>query len=161
MRLVLRRSANQCASVTNNPYDLERFVAAQEETYAAALAEIRRGAKRRHWMWFVFPQLKGLGRSEMAQRYGIGSLEEARAYLAHPVLGPRLREYVEALQDLTGTSGEEVFGEVDAMKLRSSLTLFSLAGGGGMFEAALSRWFGSPDHRTLQLLKRNSTSKAE
>ena len=133
-------------------------MAAQEGTYAAALAEIRRGAKRGHWIWFVFPHLKGLGRSGMSQRFGIASLNEARAYLAHPVLGPRLRECVEALQDLTGKSAAQVFGAVDAMKLRSSLTLFSLAGGGAVFEAALSRWFGSADSRTLERLQQSSFS---
>lgn len=139
--------------MADDRFNLQRFLDAQEETYANALAEIRRGAKRGHWMWFVFPQLKGLGRSEMAQRYGIGSLEEARAYLAHPVLGPRLMECVGALQDLTGKSVIEVFGEVDAMKLRSSLTLFSQAHGGAIFEAAVVRWFGSTDERTLAILK--------
>jgi uncharacterized protein (DUF1810 family) len=139
--------------MTKDPFNLERFVEAQEGTYAGALAEIRRGAKRGHWMWFIFPQLRGLGRSELAHYYGIGSLDEARAFLAHPVLGPRLRECVETLQDLTGKDAFDVFGEVDAMKLRSSLTLFSRAGGGAMFRAALARWFGSADEQTLAILR--------
>jgi uncharacterized protein (DUF1810 family) len=135
-----------------DPYNLFRFVAAQEETYEAALGEIRRGAKRTHWMWFVFPQLLGLGSSGMAQHYAIGSLDEARAYLAHPLLGPRYRESVGALQDLTGRSAEQVFGATDAMKLRSSLTLFSRTGDERLIAAALERWFGEADQATLRLL---------
>ncbi|WP_156679974.1 DUF1810 domain-containing protein [Sphingomonas profundi] len=134
-------------------FDLDRFVAAQAATFDAALAEIRRGQKRGHWMWFVFPQMAGLGRSDMARRYAIGSLEEARAYLAHPLLGARLRECVAALQDLVGTTAEAVFGSIDAVKLRSSLTLFAEAGGERLFAAALDRWFeGRRDPATLDLL---------
>jgi uncharacterized protein (DUF1810 family) len=134
-------------------HDLERFVAAQTDIYPIALAEIRRGAKRSHWMWFIFPQLAGLGRSEMAQHYAIRSLEEARVYLAHPVLGNRLRECVEALQDLPGSSAQAIFGEVDALKLRSSLTLFIEAGAVPLFVAALQRWFaGEKDDLTLAML---------
>ena len=96
-------------------FDLERFVAAQAGSYESALAEIRRGAKRGHWMWFIFPQIAGLGRSEMAERYAIGSVEEARAYLAHPVLGARYLECVAALQDLTRNDAVAVFGQTDAM----------------------------------------------
>ena len=130
-----------------------RFTTAQADSYEAALAEIRRGAKRTHWMWFVFPQIAGLGRSETARHFAIRSLDEARAYLVHPVLGPRLRECVGALQDLAGTTAESVFGDIDAVKLRSSLTLFSEAGGGALFQAALDRWFdGVPDPATLALL---------
>ncbi|MDB5662970.1 MAG: hypothetical protein JWN59_1308 [Sphingomonas bacterium] len=144
-------------------FDLDRFVVAQGGAFDGALAEIRRGAKRSHWMWFIFPQLAGLGRSEMARTYAIGSLEEARAYLDHPLLGPRLRACVEALQDLTGTSAERVFGGVDAIKLRSSLTLFAEAGAGPLFAAALDRWFGGErDAATLRLLDGASTaSEAE
>lgn len=136
----------------DGPADLQRFLAAQEGTYASALAELGRGAKRGHWMWFIFPQIAGLGRSETARYYAIASLDEAREYLAHPVLGKRLRECVEALQDIAGKRAAEVFGSVDAMKLRSSLTLFAQAGGGPIFEAALARWFGAPDERTLEIL---------
>ena len=109
--------------------DLQRFVDAQDErgTYDAALAELRAGRKRSHWMWFVFPQLTGLGRSAMAQRYALSGLEEARAYLAHPVLGPRLRDCCEALLRLAEPDAEQVLGPVDAQKLRSSMTLFALA----------------------------------
>jgi len=132
---------------------LDRFVMAQATVYDIALAEIRRGAKRSHWMWFIFPQIAGLGSSDMAQRYAIGSLDEARAYLAHPLLGARLRDCVGALQDLTGTTAVAVFGEIDATKLRSSVTLFVEAGGGPLFSAALDRWFdGRPDPATLERL---------
>lgn len=136
-----------------DPFDLDRFLTAQGDSYEAALSEIRRGAKRGHWMWFIFPQIAGLGRSEMARHYAIRSLEEARAYLVHPVLGPRLRECVGALQDLTGVDAIHVFGEIDAVKLRSSLTLFGQADDGVLFAAALDRWFnGRADRATLDLL---------
>jgi uncharacterized protein (DUF1810 family) len=108
----------------NDPFALDRFVTAQDGIYDIALGEIRRGAKRSHWIWFIFPQIAGLGTSPMAQRYAIGSLGEARAYLEHAVLGPRYRQCVAALQDLGGTTADSIFGGIDAMKLRSSLTLF-------------------------------------
>ncbi|KKC23804.1 DUF1810 domain-containing protein [Sphingomonas sp. SRS2] len=139
----------------SSSFDLERFVTAQDPVFDTALAEIRRGQKRSHWMWFVFPQLAGLGRSAMAQHYAIASIEEARAYLDHRLLGERLRSCVEALQDLDGGTAETVFGEIDALKLRSSLTLFAAAGGGRLFEAALDRWFdGRHDEATRALLER-------
>lgn len=138
--------------MTADARDLERFLDAQQGTYSSALGEIRAGRKRGHWMWYVFPQLSGLGRSEIARRYAIRSLDEARAYLGHAMLGQRLRECVAALQDIPGGKAVDVFGDVDAMKLRSSLTLFVRAGGGPMFEAALERWFGSADELTLELL---------
>jgi len=141
--------------MSSDGYDLDRFVEAQTPVYSAALAEIRRGAKRSHWMWFIFPQLDGLGRSETAKFFGIRSLEEARAYLAHPLLGPRLRECVGALQDITdtGISADILFGATDAIKLRSSLTLFIEAGAGPLFVAALERWAGGvADPETLRLL---------
>jgi len=134
----------------DDPHRLERFLAAQDGTYETALAEVRRGAKRSHWMWFVFPQIAGLGFSPMAQRYAIASLDEARAYLAHPILGSRLRECVAALDGLTGTTAERVFGGIDAMKLRSSLTLFEAAG--APFGPTIERWFDGRDGRTLALL---------
>lgn len=135
-------------------FDLDRFVAAQEGIYDKALSEIRRGRKTSHWMWFIFPQMRGLGKSAMAQRYAIGSLEEARQYLRHPVLGSRLKQCVAALQDLVGPTAEEVFGPIDAIKLRSCLTLFSEAAPTeGIFSAALERWFrGMRDEQTLKLL---------
>ena len=138
----------------SDPYDLDRFIDAQEGLYSKALAEIRQGAKRSHWMWFIFPQARGLGHSPTAHHFGIASLDEARAYLAHPVLGRRLMECVEALQDLTNPDAVAVFGEIDAMKLRSSLTLFTLADGKPVFKAALQRWFGSMDEKTRALLDR-------
>lgn len=134
-------------------YDLERFVEAQAQSFDSALGEIRRGRKYGHWMWFIYPQVAGLGRSPMAQRYAISGLDEARAYLAHPVLGSRLRACVEALQDCTERTPDAVFGEIDSLKLRSSLTLFRQAEGGALFQAALDRWFGgSLDPATLDIL---------
>jgi uncharacterized protein (DUF1810 family) len=109
------------------PYDLARFVTAQDGVYDRALAELRQGQKTSHWMWFVFPQIAGLGFSLTAQRYGISGLDEARAYLAHPVLGPRLRECAGVLLSTTGRSAEQIFGDLDALKLRSSMTLFHRA----------------------------------
>ncbi|AQR75134.1 DUF1810 domain-containing protein [Sphingomonas sp. LM7] len=133
---------------------LERFVEAQEPIYATALAEIRRGAKRSHWMWFIFPQLAGLGRSETARFFGIRSLEEAIAYLDHPLLGRRYLECVGALQDLNVSDAVAVFGSVDAMKLRSSLTLFEAARPSPLLAAALDRWFtGQRDSDTLRMLE--------
>jgi uncharacterized protein (DUF1810 family) len=138
----------------DEPFDLDRFVTAQEGIYQIALGEIRRGSKRSHWMWFIFPQLAGLGRSATAQRYAIGSIDEAKVYLGHAILGARLQQCVTALQDLTTANAQSVFGAVDAPKLRSSLTLFIEAGAGPLYHAALQRWFGNePDPMTLQLLR--------
>src|SRR3712207_4687166 len=131
-----------------DPFDLQRFVDAQAGTYARALAELRAGRKSGHWMWFVFPQIAGLGHSETSRRYAISSLDEARAYLAHPVLGPRLREIAGALLELTGNpSAQEIFGPIDTLKLRSSMTLFSRAAPGEpIFQSVLDRFFGgTPD----------------
>lgn len=135
-------------------YDLQRFVDAQAEAYPRALTEISKGRKTSHWMWYIFPQLAGLGSSDMAQRYAIASIDEARAYLAHPLLGIRYRECVIALQDLPTADAEAVFGAVDAMKLHSSLTLFSKADPDEtLFRAALLRWFpGAEGGQTLALL---------
>ena len=121
--------------------------------YATALAEIRRGAKRSHWMWFIFPQIAGLGTSRTAQYFAISSLAEARAYLEHPVLGARYLECVGALQDLPLSDPGAVFGPIDAIKLRSSLTLFEAARPHPLFAAALNRWFaGQRDTATLEML---------
>jgi uncharacterized protein (DUF1810 family) len=140
----------------SDPFALERFVRAQDEhgTYAQALAELRAGRKQSHWMWFVFPQLAGLGSSAMAQRYAIGSLAEARAYLAHPVLGKRLRESATALASLGDVSAEEVLGPVDALKLCSSLTLFERADPGeAVFARLLVKFYaGRRDERTERAL---------
>ena len=134
--------------------DLDRFVAAQDAIYDRALAELRAGSKRSHWMWFVFPQLAGLGRSPTATFYGIRSLEEARAYLGHPLLGQRLRECVGALLPWAGRrTAEQILGPVDALKLRSSLTLFDRAEPNGIFADGLNALCeGQPDERTLALL---------
>jgi uncharacterized protein (DUF1810 family) len=129
----------------SDPHRLERFVTAQESggTYARALSELRAGRKSSHWMWFVFPQVAGLGRSPMAREYAIASLEEARAYLAHPLLGSRLRECAEALLAVSDRSAREVLGDVDALKLRSSMTLFALAAPDDpLFDAVLARYYG-------------------
>jgi uncharacterized protein (DUF1810 family) len=136
-------------------FGLSRFVEAQAPVYAEALAELKRGRKESHWMWFVFPQLAGLGRSPMAQHYAIGSLAEARAYLGHPLLGPRLIECTEAIVAHRDLTAEAIFGPVDAMKLRSSLTLFQVAGAPEPFEEALHLFFGGArDAATLELLAR-------
>jgi uncharacterized protein (DUF1810 family) len=133
--------------------DLQRFVDAQEGVHEQALAELTAGHKRGHWMWFVFPQLDGLGSSPTARRYAIRDLAEARAYLAHPVLGPRLVECAEALLRHDGRSAEEILGYPDDLKLRSSMTLFARAADDpGPFEAVLDRYYEGPDLRTLQLL---------
>ena len=133
---------------------IERFVAAQDAVYERALAEIVAGDKRSHWMWFVFPQIAGLGSSATARRYAIADLAEARAYLAHPVLGPRLRECAEAL--LThDRSAEEIFGFPDDLKLRSSMTLFARAADDpAVFERVVARFFDGPDPRTLDVIDR-------
>ena len=121
-------------------FDLARFVAAQDSggDYTRAIAELRRGRKSSHWMWFVFPQVTGLGHSAMANRYGIASLAEARAYLAHPVLGPRLVEASGILLTLEARSARDIFGSVDAVKLRSSMTLFEMASGDAVTDDAAS-----------------------
>lgn len=121
---------------------LARFVEAQANSYVTALAEIRAGAKRSHWMWFIFPQLRGLGRSPTAHYYGIASMAEACAYLDHELLGPRYRECVGALEQLHTSNAVAMFGSIDAMKLRSSLTLFEAAEPSPLFADALDRWFG-------------------
>ena len=138
----------------SDPYDLHRFVDAQRSTYDSAVGELRAGRKTSHWMWFVFPQIAGLGRSQMSQRYAIDSLEEARAYLDHPVLGPRLLECCGALLSHDGTSAEEILGGIDATKLRSSMTLFLRASPETQtFQQVLDRYFeGEADRATIELL---------
>jgi len=145
--------------VTGDPFDLTRFLMAQERVIESALRELRAGAKRGHWMWFIFPQLHGLGHSAMAQRYAIHGVEEARAYLAHEVLGPRLQACCEALlaagrHDLTLTA-REALGSPDDLKLRSSMTLFALtADDDAPFRAVLERYFdGVVDERSSARLR--------
>jgi uncharacterized protein (DUF1810 family) len=135
-------------------HDLNRFVTAQDGVYPQALAELRRGRKTSHWMWFVFPQIAGLGHSAMAQAYAIRSAGEARAYLAHPVLGGRLIEATQGVSSATG-SAEAILGGIDAVKLRSSMTLFAaVADDPAPFRAALDRFFGGADDpATLALLR--------
>jgi uncharacterized protein (DUF1810 family) len=139
------------------PFHLQRFVQAQDDggTYATALGELRRGRKTGHWMWFVFPQLAGLGSSPTARFFAIASLEEARAYLAHPVLGARLREAADAALTAPADSAQALLGGIDAQKLRSSMTLFLRAAAGeeGRFQQVLDRWYGGePDAATDRLL---------
>ncbi len=139
----------------NDPFDLARFVDAQAGCYDAALAELRAGRKRTHWMWFVFPQIAGLGFSAMAARYAIGGRAEAAAYLAHPVLGPRLVECTEAVVGIDGRSSNAILGSPDDLKFRSSMTLFAaVADDPAPFEAALEKYCDGPDDATLRLLGR-------
>lgn len=137
-------------------YHLSRFLAAQDSysQYKTALEEIRNGRKRSHWMWFVFPQLKGLGHSYNADYYGIAGADEARAYWLHPVLGDRLREIMEALLLLNGLSAKQIFGDVDAMKLRSSMTLFWKVTEEGLFRKVLDKYYeGKMCDSTLEMLR--------
>jgi uncharacterized protein (DUF1810 family) len=144
----------------DDSFDLDRFVAAQEAdgTYQRALDELRAGFKSSHWMWFVFPQIAGLGQSTTSRRFAISSLAEAAAYLRHPVLGPRLRESAAVVASIKGRSADQIFGSIDAMKLRSSMTLFRRAAPEEpMFGQVLKRYFdGIPDHATDALLERSA-----
>nr|WP_090341990.1 DUF1810 domain-containing protein [Mycolicibacterium malmesburyense]CRL72192.1 calpastatin [Mycolicibacterium malmesburyense] len=141
-------------SSSGDPFDLQRFVDAQERVYDTVLDELRAGRKRSHWIWFVFPQLRGLGRSPTAQRYGIGSLAEARAYLAHDVLGPRLRECADLVARSDRSSADEMFGWPDNLKVRSSMTLFGQAADDPeAFDRVLAKYYdGEPDPHTVELL---------
>lgn len=141
-------------SPTDDPFRLERFLEAQRNVYDLALQELRAGQKRSHWMWFIFPQIQGLGSSGTAIRYAIKSIEEARAYLAHPVLGPRLLACCQALMGVNGKSATDVMGYPDDIKLRSSMTLFALAAGNpDPFLQVLSKYFGgNPDSATCGIL---------
>ena len=139
-----------------DPYNLQRFLDAQDRTIEQALAELRAGSKQSHWMWFVFPQLAGLGRSSTALFYGIASLDEARAFLAHPLLGTRLRRCTEEILEWRGRrSAQQILGSIDALKLRSSMSLFDVVEPWTLFAATLAAFFdGEPDERTLALLNR-------
>ena len=142
----------------NDPYDLQRFVDAQDRVYDAVRGELGAGRKRTHWMWYVFPQLKGLGSSSTAQRYAITCCEEATAYAEHPILGPRLRECTRLVLAVEGRSAEQIFEYPDDLKLRSCLTLFEqCAADNAVFRDALLKYFrGEPDEATLEILKRQS-----
>ncbi|WP_114938666.1 DUF1810 domain-containing protein [Mucilaginibacter endophyticus] len=135
--------------------DLKRFLDAQQRDYATALNEIKMGHKRSHWMWYIFPQIEGLGFSDMAKRYAIKDLAEAREYLSHPVLGQRLKEISAALLQIQHNNASLVMGRPDDLKLRSSMTLFALAGGNGsVFDQVLKKFFdGNKDPATLQLVR--------
>jgi uncharacterized protein (DUF1810 family) len=138
-----------------DPYDLERFVEAQSRVMDSVRAELRSEYKRGHWMWFVFPQIKGLGMSETSRFYGIGSREEAAAYLKHPVLGPRLVECVRLVLGVSGRTSEQIFGEVDSLKFRSSMTLFAeVSVRETVFAEAIEKFFdGDKDAATLEILE--------
>jgi len=140
-----------------DPFDLKRFVRAQEPDYKRALEEIAAGRKRSHWMWYIFPQFAGLGLSSTSRHYAIGSLDEARAYLAHPILGPRLIECAGATLTVKGRSAHDIFGSPDDMKLRSSVTLFSLVSPeNSVFHRVLEKYFeGKGDERTLIFVSRS------
>ena len=143
-----------------DPHDLRRFSEAQESVYETALSELRDGRKRSHWMWFVFPQFAGLGSSASCRHFAIRSADEARAYLAHPVLGPRLVECADAVLAVTGRSAHEIFGSPDDLKLRSSATLFaSVSPPGSVFERLLDKYFaGERDDATLRWIGRGPAS---
>lgn len=146
----------------DDPFDLSRFLAAQAPIFDTALEELRAGRKQSHWMWFIFPQLRGLGHSSMAQFYGIQSIEEARAYLAHPVLGPRLALVTQAVQAVEGRSLHAIFGSPDDMKFRSCMTLFSRVAEDATnpFSAALDHCCdGRPDAATLSLLDNEGSDR--
>ena len=138
----------------SDTYNLQRFVDAQKQVYPQVLEELRAGRKRSHWIWFIFPQLTGLGSSVMNQKFGIGSRLEAAAYLAHPVLGPRLRECTTLVNVIQGRSANDIFGYPDDLKFRSSMTLFANAtDDSAVFNQALTKYYdGEPDQRTLELL---------
>ncbi|MDS0297895.1 DUF1810 domain-containing protein [Halogeometricum sp. S1BR25-6] len=140
--------------MTDDPWNLRRFVEAQESVIDDVKEELRAGRKRTHWMWYVFPQMEGLGRSQMTRRYAIASYDEADAYLAHPTLGPRLRECTAIVNAVEGRSANEIFGSPDDLKFRSSMTLFdAVADDPAPFRTALERYYGGePDPKTLELL---------
>ena len=142
----------------DDPYDLERYLRAQEPVFAQVCAELAAGRKQSHWMWFIFPQLRGLGSSPMAQRFAIDSLAEARAYLAHPLLGERLRRCTQLVNRVEGRTAQAIFGYPDYLKFRSAMTLFARAAAGGSepFSEALAKYFaGEEDPLTRELLGAN------
>lgn len=135
-------------------HDLQRFVDAQDPVYRQACAELAAGQKTSHWMWFVFPQLKGLGRSAMAEHFGIESGDEAIAYLQHPVLGPRLKECTRIVLGVEGRTAAQIFGAPDDMKFRSSMTLFAAVADEPLFTRAIEKYFDGVDQRTIAMLQR-------
>jgi uncharacterized protein (DUF1810 family) len=144
----------------DDPHDLKRFVDAQAPVVERVRAELADGRKRSHWMWFIFPQIAGLGFSAMAQRYAITSLDEARAYLRHTILGPRLEECARLVVAIDGRSAHEIFGSPDDMKFRSSMTLFAQAAPDAVFAEALRKYFdGEPDAETLKRLRRDGPER--
>ena len=142
-------------TTSQDTHNLQRFVEAQDRVFEQVRAELRAGRKQGHWMWFIFPQVKGLGHSPTAIEYGIGSRSEAEAYLKHPILGPRLEECTELVNKVSGSSIDEILGYPDNLKFRSSMTLFSLVSPDSKaFEQALGKYFGGQaDQRTVELLK--------
>lgn len=138
-----------------DPFQLERFIQAQETVYQQALKELKNGKKKSHWIWYIFPQLEGLGHSATSKHYGIKSLEEAKEYLRHPVLGPRLLECCEAILAVKGRTAEDIFDFPDDMKLRSSMTLFaSISPPDNMFLRVLQKYFdGGQDPKTIEILE--------
>ena len=141
--------------INEDPYDLNRFVQAQKQDYATALDEITQGQKYSHWMWYIFPQIEGLGRSHIAQKYAISNAEEAKAYIAHPVLGKRLLEFCEVLLDLDSSyTASEIFGFPDDLKLKSSMTLFaSVSAEDSVFHQVVNQYFdGEFDSKTVDIM---------
>jgi uncharacterized protein (DUF1810 family) len=149
-------ASHRSPSTPDDPFDLSRFVQAQEDSYEVALAEIKAGRKDSHWMWYVFPQFAGLGHSSMAERYAIRSLDEARGYLAHPILGPRLLACAEAAIGVQGKTAHDIFGSPDDLKLKSCATLFAhVSPPGSVFERLLDRFYaGERDWKTLELIQK-------
>lgn len=148
-------------ALDSDPYRLARFVEAQANSFMDALAELKAGQKRSHWMWYIFPQVSGLGSSSMAQRYAISSRAEAEAYLSHPILGPRLTRCAEALLGISGRSASEIMGAPDDLKLHSSMTLFdAVSPSGSVFERVLEKYFaGVKDAKTTSFLLRSAHEK--
>lgn len=137
----------------DDPYRLQRFVDAQRTTFEQALTELQAGRKRSHWMWFIFPQIEGLGHSAMAQEYAISGMDEARAYVRHPLLGQRLRACTQAVNNVEGRSIDDIFGYPDNLKFHSSMTLFAATNEDPVFERALGKYFqGTSDRSTLDRL---------
>lgn len=142
----------------NSNYDLNRFLEAQNGVYPIALKELQEGRKRSHWMWYIFPQLKNLGNSYNAKYYGISGIEEAVAYLQHPILGQRLREVTSIILNLSGNDAEAIFGCIDAMKLRSSMTLFDVVSPNDIFAQIIDKYFnGQSDNRTISTIRTYGT----